>query len=113
MAQLIQQGQALSTWPFSGSQSDSNKPLFQDSVDTTALRPIRVQGFSWTGTNIITVSDAAGTSLFTGGITNGLFPTDISGSYGIVTNAPLFLTTSDPESDIGGGGVLIIYGEVL
>lgn len=109
MAQIMTQGQALSTWSFSGSV-ESTSTLFADVNDTNALRPIRVQGFRWTGAASVTVMDAAGTRLFDRVNTEGLWPPEASGSCGLTVNAPLTMTVG---SGAVLGGYLTVYGEVL
>ncbi len=110
MGTLMQQGQALSTWSFSGSATDTGTLLFNDNRDSDALRPIRVQGFVWTGAATLTVTDPVGLRLFSGANTLGLWPVTASGSFGIITNAPLTMAVGTTP---GGGGRLTIYGEVL
>lgn len=109
MSQIMTQGQALSTWSFSGS-AEVTSTLFADVTDPDALRPIRIQGFVWTSALSLTVSDAANTRLFEGPNTLGLWPAGASGSAGITVNAPLTMTVG---SGAVLGGRLTIYGEVL
>lgn len=118
MAQLMTQGQALSTWSFSGSLLDSATALFQDTTDASALRPIRVQGFYWSGRATITVADSEGVVLFNSIIPTSpsIWPPSASGSFGIITTAPLYMTVtsgSGPSTTYGIGGTLRVYGEVL
>lgn len=112
MTQLMIQGQALSTWAFSGSLGDTSVALFQDFQDSNALRPIRIQGFRWDGDAVATIKDKWGTILFSRTSTGAqVYPADASGSHGITVNAPLYLTI--PATPHVLGGTLVIYGKVL
>ena len=109
---LIVKGQALSTWPLVIGAATSIEVFAAPAAGAfvgagQSTHPIRIQGFKWTGGSVLTVSDAAGTVLYSHASTPNIYPVTASGSYGLVCNAPLTLTTA------GAGGTLLVYGEVL
>ena len=105
---LMSPGQALSTWPFTASNSESSTAIFQDTRANGGVHPIQIQGFYWDGTATIAVKDYYGVTLYDGSNAGKIWPNDASGSIGLVVNAPLYVTTTG-----GTGGSLIVFGKVL
>ena len=109
---LLSRGQALSLIPYSGSQQLTAQTIFVDSTDANAKRTVRIQGFRWVGESTLKITDSNGTVLFNRISTKGtIWPNGASGSAGLVTTTPLYLTNSGTWAS--QGGKLIVYGEVL
>ena len=105
---ILSRGQALSTVKFSGSAG--LQTIFEDS--NFGVRSIRVQGFIWEGAANCTIKDAQGSILFDRATSGpGIYSPDGSGSFGIICTSPLTMEVA--SSPAGGGGGLIVYGEVL
>jgi len=107
MSAILSKGQALSTWKFSGSANSFQ--IFEDNNHGT--HTVKVQGFVWNGSQDITIADSNGIVLYDGSATSpSVWPPTASGSYGLVCTIP-FTCTANVLA--GGGGTLIVYGEVM